>query len=120
MEERKRVVTAIFPVLGEPPATIAPGEGGCAGPVVADFYLDEAARETPVVAIGAAAREALRLADMLEAMLLAARDAFVTDDRKRVAEVRQALRSSGSACPARHAGETPPQRRERSRLQKPS
>jgi phosphate:Na+ symporter len=51
-------------------------------------YLDEAARETPVVAIGAAAREALRLADMLEAMLQAAQDAFKTDDRKRVAEAR--------------------------------
>ena len=52
-------------------------------------YLDEAAREAPVVAIGAAAREALQLADMLEAMLLAARDAFATDERKRVAEVRR-------------------------------
>ena len=53
------------------------------------LYLDEAARETPVVAIGAAAREALRLADMLEAMLNAARDAFATDDRRRVAEARR-------------------------------
>ena len=53
------------------------------------LYLDEAARETPVVAIGAAAREALRLADMLEAMLHAARDAFATDDRKRVADARR-------------------------------
>jgi phosphate:Na+ symporter len=53
------------------------------------LYLDEAARETPVVAIGAAAREALRLADMLEVMLHAARDAFATDDRKRVAEARR-------------------------------
>jgi len=53
------------------------------------IYLDEAARETPVVAVGAAAREALRLADMLEAMLLAAREAFVADDRKRVAEARR-------------------------------
>jgi len=52
-------------------------------------YLDAAAREAPVVAIGAAAREALRLADLLEAMLLAARDAFATDDRKRVAEARR-------------------------------
>lgn len=52
-------------------------------------YLDAAAREAPVVAIGAAGREALRLADMLEAMLLAARDAFGTDDRKRVAEARR-------------------------------
>jgi phosphate:Na+ symporter len=53
------------------------------------LYLDEAAREAPVVAIGAAAREALRLADMLEAMLLAARDAFTADDRKRIAEARR-------------------------------
>jgi phosphate:Na+ symporter len=53
------------------------------------LYLDEAARETPVVAIGAAAREALRLADVLEAMLHAARDAFATDDRKRVTEARR-------------------------------
>ncbi len=53
------------------------------------LYLDDAARETPVVAIGAAAREALRLADVLEAMLHAARDAFATDDRKRVAGARR-------------------------------
>lgn len=53
------------------------------------LYLDEAARETPVVAVGAAAREALRLADILEAMLHAARDAFATDDRKRVTEARR-------------------------------
>jgi len=53
------------------------------------LYLDEAARETPVVAIGAAAREALRLADILEAMLHAARDAFATDDRKRVTDARR-------------------------------
>jgi phosphate:Na+ symporter len=53
------------------------------------LYLDEAARETPVVAIGAAAREALRLVDMLEAMLHAARDAFATDDRKRVTDARR-------------------------------
>ena len=37
-----------------------------------------AAREIAVVALGAAAREALRLADVLEAMLLGARDAFAT------------------------------------------
>jgi phosphate:Na+ symporter len=42
-----------------------------------------------MVAIGAAAREALRLADMLETMLLAARDAFATNERKRVAAVRR-------------------------------
>ena len=40
------------------------------------LYLDPAARETPIVALGAAAREALRLADALETMLLGARDAL--------------------------------------------
>jgi phosphate:Na+ symporter len=53
------------------------------------LYLDDSARETPVVAVGAAAREALRLADMLESMLHAAGEAFVADDRKRVAEARR-------------------------------
>lgn len=52
-------------------------------------YLDEAARETPVVAVGGAAREALRLADVLEAMLLATRDAYISDDRKRIGEARR-------------------------------
>ena len=53
------------------------------------LYLDEAARETPVVAIGAATREALRLADVLELMLHASLDAFATDDRRRVSEARR-------------------------------
>lgn len=53
------------------------------------IYLDRAAIETPVVAIGAAAREALRLADVLEAMLQALRDAFEKDDRRRIAEIRR-------------------------------
>ncbi len=53
------------------------------------LYLDESALETPVVAVGAAAREALRLADLLEHMLQAAAEAFVADDRKRVAEARR-------------------------------
>ncbi|MDO9713344.1 Na/Pi cotransporter family protein [Paracraurococcus lichenis] len=53
------------------------------------MYLDKAAVETPVVAVGAAAREALRLADVLEAMLQGVRDAFEKDDRKRIAETRR-------------------------------
>jgi phosphate:Na+ symporter len=53
------------------------------------MYLDKAALETPVVAVGAAAREALRLADVLEAMLQGARDAFEKDDRRRIAETRR-------------------------------
>ena len=53
------------------------------------MYLTNAARETPVVAIGSAAREALRLADVLEAMLVGTRDALVKGDRRRIDEVRR-------------------------------
>ena len=53
------------------------------------LYLDPAARETPIVALGGAAREALRLADVLEAMLQGLRDTFERDDRRRVAEAKR-------------------------------
>lgn len=52
------------------------------------LYLDRAARETPIVAIGGAAREALRLADALETMLTGARQALTRGDRKLIAETR--------------------------------
>lgn len=50
------------------------------------LYLDAAARETPVVALGGAAREALRLADVLESMLEGSRDVFQRWDRRVLAE----------------------------------
>jgi len=53
------------------------------------LYLDPAARETPIVALGAAAREALRLVDALEAMLLGARDALVQGDRKQIGDTKK-------------------------------
>lgn len=53
------------------------------------LYLDPAARETPIVALGAAAREALRLADTLEAMLAGARDALSQGDRKQIGETKR-------------------------------
>ncbi|MBN9316798.1 MAG: Na/Pi cotransporter family protein [Devosia sp.] len=52
------------------------------------IYLDRSARETPIVAIGGAAREALRLADALEVMLIGAREALTRGDRKLIAETR--------------------------------
>ncbi|WP_428485919.1 Na/Pi cotransporter family protein [Rhodopila sp.] len=52
------------------------------------IYLDDAAMETPVVAIGGAAREALRLVDVLESMLQGLRDAFARGDRRIVAETK--------------------------------
>ena len=53
------------------------------------LYLDRAAQENPVVALGAAAREALRLADLLEAMLQGFRDALGRGDRRRTSEARR-------------------------------
>ncbi|MGN6159925.1 MAG: Na/Pi cotransporter family protein [Devosia sp.] len=54
----------------------------------APIYLDRSARETPLVALGGAAREALRLADVLEEMLHGAHDALVKSDRKLIEETR--------------------------------
>jgi phosphate:Na+ symporter len=53
------------------------------------LYLDAAARETPIVALGGAAREAMRLADVLETMLHGARDALHKGDRKMIAETKR-------------------------------
>lgn len=52
-------------------------------------YLDPATKETPVVALGAAAREALRLADVLEGMLRGARDAMAKNDRRLISEIKR-------------------------------
>jgi len=52
-------------------------------------YLDPAAKETPVVALGGAAREALRLADILADMLDGARDYIASGDRRLFAETRR-------------------------------
>jgi phosphate:Na+ symporter len=48
------------------------------------IYLDDAAREAPAIALAGAAREALRMADVLEAMLRSALEAIDQGDRKRV------------------------------------
>lgn len=53
------------------------------------LYLDPAAREVPVVALGAAAREAMRLADLLDAMLKDAQSAVVDGDLSHVAQVKR-------------------------------
>lgn len=54
------------------------------------LYLDPAAREVPVVALGGAAREALRLADLVEAMLRDARGVLATPGARPAAASRQA------------------------------
>lgn len=50
-------------------------------------YLDERALETPSVAIAAAARETLRVADLVEAMLLKSREALRADDLGAAGEI---------------------------------
>ncbi len=52
-------------------------------------YLDPTALESPPIALGAAAREALRMADALEAMLFRAGEVLASTDRRRIAEVRR-------------------------------
>jgi phosphate:Na+ symporter len=52
------------------------------------IYLDENARELPAIALAGAAREALRMADVLEAMLRDSLDALDRGDRNRVSAVK--------------------------------
>jgi phosphate:Na+ symporter len=52
-------------------------------------YLDHAALESPPIALAAAAREALRMADALEAMLGRAGEVLASTDRRRIGEVRR-------------------------------
>src|SRR5207248_5581074 len=52
------------------------------------LYLDEAARETPVLALAGAARETLRMADVVEAMLRGAHDALDRGDRNQLARTK--------------------------------
>ncbi|MEA2737187.1 MAG: phosphate:Na+ symporter [Acetobacteraceae bacterium] len=53
------------------------------------LYLDQAAIEVPTVALGAATREALRMADALEAMLHGLRDALQRPDRRHLSELKR-------------------------------
>ncbi|GAA4526690.1 Na/Pi cotransporter family protein [Chelativorans composti] len=52
-------------------------------------YLDPAARETPVVALGAATREALRLVDVLGEMIEGAKVGIAGTDRKALSDLRR-------------------------------
>ena len=52
-------------------------------------YLDESARDVPAVALAGAAREALRMSDMLHTMLAYARSGFRRDIRNRLVQARQ-------------------------------
>ena len=50
------------------------------------IHLDWSARETPSIALAGAAREALRMVDVFEAMLRGALESLNRGDRKRVVE----------------------------------
>ena len=63
------------------PARIDPEEGG------KPRYLDQAAVESPAVAIANAARETLRMGDIVERMLRQTLDVFRNDDRRLLREV---------------------------------
>jgi phosphate:Na+ symporter len=52
-------------------------------------YLDEAALETPPLALANAARETLRMGDFVEVMLRQVMTAIMTNDRKLVADVQR-------------------------------
>jgi phosphate:Na+ symporter len=53
------------------------------------IYLDRTAHEAPIVAISAAVREALRLPDVLETMLVGLRESFERGDRRKISETRR-------------------------------
>jgi phosphate:Na+ symporter len=53
------------------------------------LYLDSLARETPSFALAGAAREALRMTDVLQSMLAGALDSLDLGDRKRVSETKR-------------------------------
>ncbi|APH58783.1 Sodium-dependent phosphate transporter [Granulibacter bethesdensis] len=53
------------------------------------LYLDGAAVESPPAALGGAAREALRLVDVLETMLQGLKEAFARGGRKGIADTRR-------------------------------
>ena len=55
----------------------------------APLYLEPAIRETPALALGAATREALRMADTLEAMLTGLREALSTPSRTQIETTKQ-------------------------------
>ncbi|HLH87650.1 MAG TPA: Na/Pi cotransporter family protein [Xanthobacteraceae bacterium] len=72
------LLTRIFPVPTRPTDPFAPR------------HLDEAALDTPSLALADAARETLRMGDLVETMLRNVMTALMTNDRTLVAEVSRA------------------------------
>jgi phosphate:Na+ symporter len=85
------LMAALFLPLLQPFAQLLrlmlPARAGAVDPSK-PLYLDENAREMPAIALAGAAREALRMADVLEAMLRNAHDALDRGDRNQVGAVK--------------------------------
>ncbi len=67
---------------------VLPARGDPADPS-RPLYLDARGRTVPAIALGAAAREALRLVDVLEIMLRGARDGLEKGDRLKIEEAKR-------------------------------
>lgn len=63
-------------------------EGAASADPARPLYLDRAALQTPAVALANAAREALRIADVVERMLAGTRTTFHANDRRLLSEMR--------------------------------
>ena len=94
----RRLLTRLLPERKKPAELSTP------------LYLDEAALATPPLALANAARETLRMGDIVETMLRDVMTALMTDDRKLVAEVsphgqcrRQARRGDQAVRHQAHA-----------------
>ncbi|HEX3864742.1 MAG TPA: Na/Pi cotransporter family protein [Stellaceae bacterium] len=86
------LVTALvfLPVLGpfaRMLVRLLPARAGAVDPSQ-PLYLDDTAREMPAMALAGAAREALRMADVTEAMLRSALEALDRGDRNQVAATK--------------------------------
>jgi phosphate:Na+ symporter len=64
-------------------------EQRAAGDAAAPLYLDWTQIEVPAVALTCAARETLHMGDIVETMLRNSMPAFLTDDRKLIAEIER-------------------------------
>jgi phosphate:Na+ symporter len=53
------------------------------------LYLDPTVRQNPAIALGGAAREALRMADMVETMLAGLRETFEKANRRQIGDTRR-------------------------------
>lgn len=85
------VAALFFPFLDAYAALLTrllPKKADPADPAV-PVHLDPAAAESPGVALGCAAREALRLADLVDALILRAREAIDSGDRRLAAAARR-------------------------------